>query len=117
MKTKLITLGVALMLLLTATAKATEGDPYKTSLVGLREKIVNTVSALVVSLGNQEDAESYLVRFQVTGNNELSLVSTEGADAYVSAQIRKKLDGLKLDGTFDHSNVYTVKITFQKNAD
>jgi len=115
MKTKITGIITALLLFLSITVKAAEGDPYKISLNILHERISNAVASLQIPIGEQEDSETYLISFEVKPNNQLTLVSIEGSDEYVSKQIHKKLDNLKVDGAFDHTIQYQIKVVFKKN--
>jgi hypothetical protein len=114
MKTKIAGTIVAVMLLFSVKANTAEGDPYGSSIYSLRAKIRNTVSELVVSISNKTDAETYAVRFQVNEDNRLVITSIDGEDQYVIMQIRKKLQDMKAEGVFDHTNEYTVKIVFKQ---
>ncbi len=114
MKRKFAGTIVAVMLLLSVKGNTIDGDPYGSSLYGLRAKIRNTVSELVVSISNKADNEAYTVRFMVNEDNRVVIASVDGEDQYVCMQIRKKLQDLKAEGVFDHNNEYALKVVFKQ---
>ena len=114
MKTKIVSSALFFLLLFSIKGNACGEDPSRTALYNLHQKITNIVASIPVSISETEDAESYLVTFRVGDDNQLSLISVEGSDEYVSMQIRKKLEGLKADGVFDHSDTFKIKVVFRK---